>query len=257
MDTLLSLQNIKKIYKGKTALDGIDIQIKSKEIVCIIGGSGCGKSTLLKIISNVEKPSDGRMVFDKAERKSKLAVQRRIGIVFQQDCLMEWRTLYKNVKFPLEVFGLRDNGETDNVLKLVGLYDFKTFYPYELSGGMRKRAAIARALVHNPDLVLLDQPFDAIDAITREILAKELLRICHRLEKTVVIVTNSVDEAILLGKRVIVLSDAPATVLKEVKIDIPYEHRVDGSYSDTEHSEYRLLLTSLLKGYNGVTKLCG
>jgi len=244
MREYIVMKGIGKSYLGKPVLSNINLTVQKKEFVCVLGGSGCGKSTLLKILAGIETQTRGNVFFNGEIRSSKKWAsydRRKFGVVFQFDNLMPWRTVYKNVAFSLEAFGLKNNGMVEEVLSIVGLSNFKNLYPHELSGGMRKRTAIARALAHEPDVLLLDQPFDAIDAITREALSYELLNICEQFGKTVVMVTNSIDEALLLANRIVVVSGSPADITEELTIETPHTGKVYGDYSDAGQNLRRKL----------------
>lgn len=202
-------------------LDRISFQVREREFLCLVGASGCGKTTLLKLIAGLEQPTAGRITLDgdEVDRPS-----QRVGFVFQAPTLMAWRTVKANITLPLEVngSGSRDaRAKADSLLDLVGLRGFEESHPSQLSGGMAQRVALARALVHDPQLLLLDEPFGALDALTRERMGRELLRIWQARRKTVVMVTHSVPEAVYLADRVLVLSPRPASIVAEVPIDLP------------------------------------
>lgn len=220
-------ENIKAIIKN------INFQIRRKEFVCIMGPTGCGKSSLLRIMAGLDQYTDGIMNYEDNEVKSGIPKNMRhnIGIAYQSDSLFEWLTVAQNIQQPINVFGLKGKVDVpqrvDEMLELTGLKNYKDCYPKELSGGMRQRCAFGRALVHDPGVLLLDQPFGALDAITRKVLGTELLKTWHESDKTVVMVTNNVTEALMLAQRVIVLSPAPATVTEIVEVPISYENRLD------------------------------
>ena len=202
-------------------LDRVGFQVREQEFVCLVGASGCGKTTLLKLIAGLEKPTAGRICLDDEEvdRPS-----RRVGFVFQEPTLMAWRSVRANVTLPLEVNGYGSGQAREragDLLDLVGLHGFEEAHPAQLSGGMAQRVALARALVHEPQLLLLDEPFGALDALTRERMGRELLRIWQARRKTVVMVTHSVPEAVYLADRVLVLGPRPASIVAEVDIDLP------------------------------------
>jgi len=202
-------------------LDSIGFQVDEREFVCLVGASGCGKTTLLKLIAGLDKPMAGCIYLDDEEvdRPS-----RRVGFVFQEPTLMAWRTVRANITLPLEVNGCSSRQTREragDLLDLVGLRGFEDAHPAQLSGGMAQRVALARALVHDPQLLLLDEPFGALDALTRERMGRELLRIWQARQKTVVMVTHSVPEAVLLADRVLVLGPRPASVVAEVPVDLP------------------------------------
>ena len=202
-------------------LDQVRFQVEEREFVCLVGSSGCGKTTLLKLIAGLEKPTAGRIYLggEEVDRPS-----RRVGFVFQEPTLMAWRTVRANVTLPLELNGLsgrQAREKAGDLLDLVGLHGFEEAHPSQLSGGMAQRVALARALVHDPQLLLLDEPFGALDALTRERMGRELLRIWQARQKTVVMVTHSVPEAVYLADRVLVLGPRPATIVAEFPIDLP------------------------------------
>jgi len=202
-------------------LDGVSFEVEGGEFVCLVGPSGCGKTTLLRLVAGLERPTSGRVLLDGVEvdRPS-----RSVGIVFQEPTLMGWRTVEANVALPLEV-NRTPRGKALRraraLLELVGLSGFEETYPAQLSGGMAQRVALARALVHDPRVLLLDEPFGALDALTRERMALELLRIWRARRKTVVMVTHSVPEAVFLADRVLVLGPRPASVVAQVEVDLP------------------------------------
>jgi NitT/TauT family transport system ATP-binding protein len=226
-----ALENVSKAYSDTTVLDNINLEIQENEFVCVLGNTGCGKSTLLKIMGGIDRADEGRIFFKGSPMENKNASQRQrhFGFVLQQDHLMGWRTVYQNIRFPLEVFGLKGSqylSRIDDVLEIVGLKKYQHLYPKELSGGMRQRAAIARALVHDPAILFLDQPFDALDAITRRTLSYELLRMWNTTRKTIVMITNSVEEALLLSGRIFAMSDPPSAVIGTWSTGFSYEERM-------------------------------
>ena len=202
---------------GLHVLTDISFRLKPQEFLCVVGPSGCGKTTLLKILAGLLAPSEGEVFFE-GEQVTK--PRRKIGFVFQEANLMPWRTVEDNVSLPLELQGM--NGQeiqqkASDLIELVGLLGFEKTYPRDLSGGMAQRVAIARALIHDPDILLLDEPFGALDALTRERMATELMRIWGAQKVTVVMVTHSISEAILLSDRILVLGPRPGSV----KLDLP------------------------------------
>jgi len=216
---------------GLRVLDGIDLELFENEFVCIVGPSGCGKTTLLRILGGLQDPTSGEVLFG-AERIAH--PRRRIGFVFQQANLMPWRTALENIYLPLELQGASRAEMGDHarqLIELVRLQGFETSYPRDLSGGMAQRVAIARALVHDPEVLLLDEPFGSLDALTRERMAIELMRIWQSRHSTVLMVTHSISEAVLLADRVIVLSDRPASVRLNLKVDLPRPRTIDLSYT--------------------------
>jgi NitT/TauT family transport system ATP-binding protein len=206
-----------------TALQAIDLDIRRGEFVSLIGPSGCGKSTLLRIIGDLIRPTRGDVVVngkpaDRARR------DRDYGMVFQAPVLFEWRTVEDNVKLPLEIQGTASAARTSRarqMLELVELGEFLGHYPYQLSGGMQQRVAIARALSFEPAILLMDEPFGALDEMTRERMNSEVLRIWEQTNTTVVFVTHSIPEAVFLSSRVVVMSARPGRIVKVIDVDLP------------------------------------
>lgn len=203
------------------ALEGVDLRVAAGEFVSLIGPSGCGKSTLLRLVADLDVPTAGALeVFGRSPREARLA--RDYGIAFQQAGLLPWRTVRANVELPLALSGVGRAGRrvrADELLALVGLSDFADHHPDQLSGGMQQRVAIARALAESPSLLLMDEPFGALDAITRHQMQSELVRIWERERRSVLFVTHSLDEALLLSDRVVVMRGG--RVEASVGIDIP------------------------------------
>ena len=224
---IVDVRGIEKRFEvgGATtvALEGIDLRIGPGEFVSLIGPSGCGKSTLLRLIADLTQPSAGEIqVNGKPARRARL--DRDYGMVFQAPVLFDWRTIDENVQLPLEVMGVsgRERQERSRqMLSLVELSDFANHHPWQLSGGMQQRAAIARALAFEPKLLLMDEPFGALDEMTRERMNDELLRIWERTGTTVVFVTHSIPEAVFLSSRVVVMSARPGRITDVVEIDLP------------------------------------
>lgn len=229
---LMHLENIQWSVKGKKKiLDQIDLKVDKGDFVCIMGPTGCGKSSLMKILAGLIKAEKGSYMYEGTEVKNGLPKEKlkHIGIAYQSDSLFEWLTVEKNIKQSIKILGAPKDmdipARLEQMEDLVGLKKYKDCYPHELSGGMKQRCAFARALVHDPDVLLLDQPFGALDAITRKLLGAELLKMWHDSNKTVVMITNNVTEALMLSNKVVFLSSGPATVMEEIKVDIPYEER--------------------------------
>ena len=223
---MLEVKNICKIYEaddgdGVQALQNINIEVKDKEFVCIIGPSGCGKTTLLRIIAGLEKPDSGSVTLN---NETILAPGPDRGMVFQEYSLFPWRTVLKNITFSLELKKIpkaERNKIANEYLELVGLEMFADSYPHELSGGMKQRVAIARALVNDPKILLMDEPFGAVDAQTRNMLQQELLKIWEKEKKTIMFITHSVDEAVFLADRVVVFTARPGKIKEIINIDLP------------------------------------
>jgi NitT/TauT family transport system ATP-binding protein len=212
------------------ALDEITFEARHGELLCFVGPSGCGKSTLLRVIGGLLQPTRGQ-AFLRGELCARPCDD--IGIVFQKSNLMPWRTALRNITLPLELEGVdaatarRRAGE---LIDLVGLTGFEASYPRQLSGGMAQRVAIARALVHDPEVLLLDEPFGALDALTRERMNLELLRIWETQHKTVIMVTHNIQEAILLADRVLVMSPRPGRIVDDIPISLPRPRSQDQLY---------------------------
>lgn len=203
-----------------TAVEDISLSIRPAEFLAIIGPSGCGKTTLLRMLAGLEQPTSGTIRCC-GGTPAELARQHRIGMVFQDPALLPWASLRRNVEFVYRACGRRpDSTRTDEVLDLVGLTQLGHLRPHQASGGMRQRTALARALVMEPSLLLLDEPFGALDAITRRRLNGELERVWATVRPTTVLITHSVEEAVLLADRVVVMSDRPASIVKELPITL-------------------------------------
>ncbi len=222
----LLLEGISQVFEkdggqSTQALDNVSLDIKAHEFVCIIGTSGCGKTTLLRIIAGLDTPDSGMITLD----NERITVpDPRRGMVFQEYSLFPWKTVMRNITFGLEMQGIgkKETIETaDKYLKLVGLEQFKNSYPYELSGGMRQRVAIARALANEPKVLLMDEPFGALDAQTRNLLQQELLQIWEKKGVTILFVTHSVDEAVYLADRIVVMSARPGKIKEIINVGLP------------------------------------
>ncbi len=231
-EAFIHLSGVRKVYRrDKTeflAISDASLDVMHGELVALVGPSGCGKSTLLKILAGLHPHDGGTLRIGSAEHPFDPA--RDVGMVFQQPVLLKWRRILENVLLPTEILGLpaRESRERARaLLELVGLSGFEDKYPYELSGGMQQRAAIARALVHDPKLVLMDEPFGALDALTREKMNLELLRIWKESGKTIVFVTHGISEAVFLGTRVVVLTAGPARMADNFEIDLPFPRTLD------------------------------
>ncbi len=222
----LKIDNVVKTFdtrKGEmVALNGVSLDIMENEFVCVVGPSGCGKSTLLNIIAGLLEPTSGTVYCDGHEVKG-TGTER--GVVFQQYALFPWLTVKKNVEFGLNIKGVKKEKTNEiamKYIKMVGLEEFANHYPKELSGGMKQRVAIARAYAVNPAVLLMDEPFGALDAQTRTQLQEELLKTWEKEKKTCFFITHDVDEAIILAQRVVIMSARPGRIKEIVKVDIPY-----------------------------------
>jgi NitT/TauT family transport system ATP-binding protein len=222
---VVSLRNVSKEFGrgGIVALRGIDLEVRPGEFVSLIGPSGCGKSTLLRVVGDLIEPTTGEVVVNgKSAHQARL--DRDYGIVFQDAVLYDWRTVRKNIALPLEMLGWDRQRRTERVaemVELVELQGFEQHHPWQLSGGMQQRVSIARALSFDPALLLMDEPFGALDEMTRERLNMELLRIWERSGSTVVFVTHSISEAVFLSTRVVVMSPRPGRITGIVEVDLP------------------------------------
>jgi NitT/TauT family transport system ATP-binding protein len=217
----LRVAKVRKTFGALEAIKTISIDIADGEFISLLGPSGCGKSTLLMMIAGVIKPTSGELVL----AGSPITGPRNdVGVVFQSPVLLPWRTVIDNVLFPIELLRLpraQYHERAMDLLRMTKLEDFAKALPRQLSGGMRQRASICRALIHNPSTLLMDEPFSALDAITRDDMAVELLRIWQANRKTVIFVTHSIREAAFLSDRVLVMGRRPATIIDEVKVDLP------------------------------------
>ena len=221
----IEVTSLSKVYVSQEgqikALSDVSFAIADAEFVTIVGHSGCGKSTLLKIIAGLLPPSSGSV---KVRGRSVTAPLSDVGMVFQRPVLLKWRTIFANVMLPIEMLRLprKESAERAlDLLKLAGLSEFRHQYPAQLSGGMQQRAAICRALVHDPSLLLMDEPFGALDLMTREEMNFELLRIWSERRKTTLLVTHSISEAVFLADRVIVMTPRPGMVADIVEVNLP------------------------------------
>jgi NitT/TauT family transport system ATP-binding protein len=227
MTAAVELKDVGKVFNpGRAdqvvALTGVDLTVDSGQFLSLIGPSGCGKSTLLRLVADLVPPTEGTVtVAGKPARKARL--DQEYGIAFQQAGLFDWRTVQRNVELPLELRGASRAERRERareMLDLVGLGDFAGYYPPQLSGGMQQRVAIARALAVHPPLLLMDEPFGALDEMTRERLQDELLRICARTGTSTIFVTHSIPEAVYLSDRVVVMSPRPGRITDVIEIDL-------------------------------------
>ena len=224
----IGIDNVSKVYGdsnvGTIALSNVSLSIEQGEFVALVGPSGCGKSTLLRLVADLDIPTEGTIeVNGKTPHAARLA--RDYGFVFQSPTLYEWRTIIRNAELPLEVMGKPKSewqGRVDKMLAMVGLRDFHGHYPWQLSGGMQQRASIARALSFDPTILLMDEPFGALDEFTRERMNLELLDIWETTHKTIIFVTHSIAEAVFLASRVVVMTPRPGRIATVIDVDLPY-----------------------------------
>src|ERR1044071_3322833 len=228
---ILTIRNLSAIFPdnngGLRALEDISFDVHPREFLCVLGPSGSGKTTLLRILAGLIAPTSGSFMFGNGE-------QPNTGMVFQQANLMPWRTVIENITLPLEVKRIDDvsaHAKAHEMIELVGLQGFEDSLPRDLSGGMAQRVAIARALIHDPDLLLLDEPFGSLDALTRERMWNELSRIWHVRQKTVIMVTHSINESLFLADRVLVLTQRPGKIKLDIVVNLPRPRQDDIRYT--------------------------
>ena len=223
----IEAKNVVKVFKDSKrgteflTLDNIQLQVEQNEFLCLLGPSGCGKSTLLNMIAGFEHPTSGEVTIG-GKRITDPGAER--GMVFQQPTLMPWLPVWENVAFYLKLKGQKAQERkqaAQRFIDMVGLTGFENHYPYELSGGMSSRVGIARALLMNPDVILMDEPFAALDAQTKMDMQEELVRIWQHMKRTIVFVTHSVDEALILGTKVAVMTHRPGKIRKLIHVDLP------------------------------------
>ena len=257
MPPLIAVEGVSRVFTSGarivTALEEISFEIHTGNFVSIVGPSGCGKSTLLKIISGLLAPSSGKVSVSGRPVDQPL---ENVGMVFQAPVLLKWRSVLGNVLLPVEFAKLDVSGYADKargLIKLVGLEGFEEMYPHELSGGMQQRASLCRALVTDPQLLLMDEPFGALDAMTRDELDMELLRIWEERKKTVLFVTHSIQEAVFLSDLVFVMSARPGRLLDTILIELPRPRTME-MMSAAKFGEYTLKIRALLATPGGAAR---
>lgn len=219
-------------------LDGLNFEVSRGALVSIVGPSGCGKSTLLNLIAGIDEPTTGEIRTDGA-----------VGFVFQKPRLLDWRTVRQNVELPLEETRLSKGDRrrrVDDYLGLVGLDGFEDYYPRQISGGMQQRVAIARALAIHPSILVMDEPFSSLDAISAQRLREEVIRIWRETQKTVLFVTHDISEAAFLSQRVLILTPKPARLLDTVDVDLPYPRNLEDEHVFEKDREIRRLFFSMM-----------
>ena len=241
----ISLNNIGQIYDGKKVLSDISFDVNESEFITLIGPSGCGKSTIFKIITGLEKNYTGNVMIDGTDIEK---YQGKLAYMPQNDLLLDWRTLYKNAVLPMEIEKTDKKTMNERIKKL--LPEFKLSgeegkYPYELSGGMKKRTALLRTFLVDSDIMLLDEPFGALDAITRSEMQQFLLEVCEKHRHTVLFITHDIDEAVYLSDRIIVLGKNPAVIKGEIKIQISKPRNTD-VLLEREFLEYKKKIMDML-----------
>ncbi len=249
-EPFIRIKDLRKAYRKDDqeflAISNASFEVAAGELVALVGPSGCGKTTLLKILAGLQSYDSGEVRIGSPAHP--FDPSRDIGMVFQQALLLKWRRVLQNVLLPAEILGLpmRESRErAHELLAMVGLKGSEDRYPYELSGGMQQRAAIARALVHDPKLILMDEPFGALDALTRERMNLELLSIWKRSGKTIVFVTHGIAEAVFLGTRVVVLTAGPARMADNISVNLPEPRILDVKTSES-FGEYSRRIYHLL-----------
>jgi NitT/TauT family transport system ATP-binding protein len=248
---LIRMRQLRKVYRKRNqeflAVSDVTMDVNEGDMISLVGPSGCGKSTLLKILSGLHGHDGGTLQIGGPDGRG-FNPGRDVGMVFQQPLLLKWRTILENVLLPADILGLERRAATaraHELLEMVGLAGFADKLPYELSGGMQQRAAIARALIHDPKLVLMDEPFGALDALTREKMNLEMLRIWTQSRKTFIVVTHSIQEAVFLGSHCAVLTAGPARMADFFPIELPEPRKLHVKTSP-EFSSYVRRIYDLL-----------
>jgi NitT/TauT family transport system ATP-binding protein len=258
------LKNLTKIFQTRrqsiTAVENVNMQFDQGDFVSILGPSGCGKSTIIRMINDIIKPSAGEILIDGKDiteyKRIPKETIRKMGFIFQQPNMYPWRTVKENVELPLKIFGLKGKeweSYTDELIDLVGLTPYKNKYPTEISGGSLQRAGVIRAMVHKPEILLMDEPFGALDETTMHQMNIELLEIWKKTQKTIIFITHSVEEAVLLSNRVYVMGTNPGRVVDEVTIDLPRPRTLE-MLSDNRFIEYCKYLTAKI-GHIDLSKI--
>lgn len=248
----ITVESVSKLFsRGDSpicVLDDIDLEINHGEFVSILGPSGCGKTTLLRIIANLETLTSGTVLVN-GKTPNQARLDREFAVVFQSPALLEWRNALNNVVLPLEMMGLKQDKarqKAKEMLDIVGLADFESSFPRELSGGMKQRVSIARALTLDPTILLMDEPFGALDRITREAMNAELLRIWEERNLTIVFITHNIQEAVMLSTRIVVMSSRPGRIQGILNVDLP-QPRTPEMRESKEFLELELEGEKLLK----------
>ncbi|MCX8168366.1 MAG: ABC transporter ATP-binding protein [Ignisphaera sp.] len=249
IETLVKLRGVSVSYRNGRqsllAISDIDLDIVSEEILAVVGRSGCGKTTLLKVVAGLIKPDKGEVIFNQKMFNGR---RRKVGMMFQSPLLLPWRTVLKNVLLPIEVMGESVNEYLERALELIkmtGLKNFENSYPWELSGGMQQRVALCRALIHRPQLLLLDEPFGSLDAITREEMWMLLQNVVMEERCSTVLVTHDIREAVLLADRIVVMGSRPGRIKAEVKISFESPRSLELQYT-REFNEYVMMIKNML-----------
>jgi len=253
---MLEVRQLSKVFfeqndpskPGLVALYDVSFSVRKNEFVCLLGPSGCGKTTLIRVIAGLIQADRGEI---RVDGKPVTAPGRDRCMVFQQFGLLPWRTVLGNVEFGLEIDGIPREQRREisrRYLELVGLHGFENYYPHQISGGMQQRVGIARALSKEPDILLMDEPFGAVDAQTREQLQEELLKIWSKTDTTVIFVTHSIDESVYLSDRVIVMQSRPGRIKEEVRVELPRPRWEGDVKADPRFAELRARIRESLRG---------
>lgn len=258
-NALLKVQNVSHDYESSTgpihALDNLNFEIEDGEFVCVLGPSGCGKSTLLKMIAGFEPVTEGQILL---EGEPIHGIDPHRGVVFQRDNLFEWFNVRDNVNYGLRMSGKLSREEirkkTDDMIELMGLSEFSEKKVYELSGGMRQRVSIGRTLINDPEILLMDEPFSALDALTREQLQDALRDLWIKSKKTIFFITHDIDEALVLGTRVLLMSKRPGTIIEDLHVDYTYQISAEGNSRHKLGEDYLELRRTLFNRIAGMLK---
>jgi len=239
---ILELEKVSKVYQNNRipniALSEISFQVYPQEIVSILGPSGCGKTTILRLICNIINPTKGKITCRNSDIKN-ICEEGKIGLVPQSSALMPNRTVKSNIRLPLEIKGKTESKKVLKFIDLLGLRGFEDYFPDQLSGGMKQRTAIARALVYEPEILLMDEPFASIDEILREKLNVELVKINRKLKQTVIFVTHNIEEAVFISDRILIMSSNPGKIIGEIEVNINDERDYELRTKNVFYSEVK------------------
>lgn len=252
----IKFDNVSKVFETRrqtiVAVKDFNMELEPGEFVSIIGPSGCGKSTLIRMLDDIIKPTSGSIYIDgikiSGDKRMPGSILRKMGFIFQQPNLLPWYTVRQNVALPLKIFGLKGEEwekRVDQLIDMVGLTKYKNSYPVEISGGMAQRAGVIRAMVHDPEILLMDEPFGALDELMREQLDMELLDIWHETRKTIIFITHNVEEAILLSSRIYVMGTQPGRLVSTVDIDLQRPRSLS-LITQSKFVSYEAQLTNLI-----------